>query len=68
MALFVQLDEMPFDRWDSEGHSAHATGFAIVEADGNLTYTYEGDYHAEPSDDDDIVITMDAFLRWEWPV
>ena len=67
MALFVQLDEMPFDRWNGEVGFTHATGFAIVEADGSLTYTYDGDNHAEPSDDD-IVITMDAFLRWEWPV
>lgn len=67
MALFVQLDEMPFDRWNGEAGFTHATGFAIVEVDGSLTYTYEGDDHAEPSDDD-IVITMDEFLRWEWPV
>ena len=63
MALFVILDEMPFDRWNGEVGFIHATGFAIVEADGSLTMTYEDEDHAEPGDDD-IVIDMDQYVRY----
>lgn len=63
MALFVQLDEMPFDRWNGDVGFIHATGFAIVEADCSLTTTYEDEDHAEPGDDD-VVIDMDQYVRY----
>lgn len=63
MKLFVELDDMPFDRWNGEVGFIHATGFAIVEADGTLTVTYEDEDHAEP-DEGDMVISMDQYCRY----
>ena len=58
---FITLRQMPYDRV-VDGTFVHATGYAVVEADGYIRYLYEDD-DLWPSDGDEVI---DEVVDREW--
>jgi hypothetical protein len=52
---FVNLETMPLDRVNADGQFVHATGYAIVDADGGLSYCYEDSQFKEPGLNDTVL-------------
>lgn len=52
--LFIELDNMPFDRCDENGNFIHATGYAAI-IDGRMVVMYEDYHHGTPTDGDNVI-------------
>lgn len=58
---FIVLNHMPFDHVNSDYELVHATGYAYVDTDGNLTVCYEDDLNAGVPAEGDTVMTEDEW-------
>lgn len=58
---FIVLNNMPFDRVNSDYQLIHATGYAYVDDDGKLTICYEDDINGGIPTEGDKVFTEDEW-------